>query len=181
MTNSLNTVMESLKGLGWVPTEDKIKELMEGDGVTVNSKGEIVKKEITMQDEVDEYLEMKRIMSEFESEVKKKAEKLKAYMKEQKITTLEGSKGKMVGFTAPTTSEIKTGLYSKYKLEDVEEILGKRRTKDVTDTVVNANKLEGLIKAGIINKDKADQIEKVKQTKTGAARFVVMNIKTSEK
>ncbi|WCS69270.1 hypothetical protein Goe20_01530 [Bacillus phage vB_BsuM-Goe20] len=122
---------------------------------------------------VDEYLEL----HQQQTELKKKMEALKApikdYMVENRLKSIKGTHGAAVALQEATASN-STSIYSNYEIGDVAPLLPKDLLNRVTESRVNSDTLEGILKSDkSLDKELIDQVKAAKIVKPGTARFTV--------
>lgn len=129
---------------------------------------------VDIQKEVDEYLDLHEQMSKLKQKQEKLKQSVRTYMTENSITRIEGTNGRAVAFQNATASN-STSCYTNYRLEDISKLLGSKLLKKVTETRVNSDKLEAMMKLDKegLGSDTIKRLKAAKISTPDTPRFVV--------
>ncbi|WCS70030.1 hypothetical protein Goe27_01520 [Bacillus phage vB_BsuM-Goe27] len=122
---------------------------------------------------VDEYLELHKQQTELKKKMEELKSPIKDYMVEKRLKSIKGTHGAAVALQEATASN-STSIYSNYEIGDVAPLLPKDLLNRVTESRVNSDTLEGILKSDkSLDKELIDQVKAAKIVKPGTARFTV--------
>lgn len=183
-TLDMEDIITIYKSNGWeLKSLDKnlVQDSVEQNNTIINEVGTPETKEESLDSEVleslDKYLELHKEQAKLKKEMDKHKKKVKAFMEENKLDELEGieEEGRVVFQKAKKS--LSTSLYSEYDYNDVAGILGKYNQvvilNQIAETRVNSEKLEGVIKAGLVSEDVGKELKEAKINPGESVRMVV--------
>lgn len=127
---------------------------------------------VSIQEEVDEYLALHEEQSKLKAKLEAKKKAIKAHMDHEGLKAIKGTDGKEV-YLQDATASNSTSRYTDYLLNDIQPVLEGSLLRTVTEIVVNADKLNGLLKMGKLPKEKVEEIKALKISIEGTPRFAV--------
>lgn len=159
---TLDTAVKKFEEHGWKPKEEKVVKTAEKNGVP-----------LSIQQEVDEYLKLHAEKAKLESKMNSLKKDIRQYMENNDVTAIAGTEGKQVYLQEAKASN-STSIYTDYELNQVMMALNDNELlRKVTEIRVNAEKLEGLLKMGVLPENKVEEIRSLKIVKKGTPRFAV--------
>ncbi|QQO41043.1 hypothetical protein 015DV002_89 [Bacillus phage 015DV002] len=129
---------------------------------------------LSVQQQVDEYLNLHTRMSELKNKMDEIKADVKKYMENNDLKSIKGSFGKRVELEDAKASN-STSRYTDYELEDVSEVLEEGILSQVTEVRVNADKLDSVLKIEDVSEDTVKKVKGLKVVKKGTPRFKVKN------
>lgn len=153
-----------------------IEDVTEKFTVSGWSKVEEPKKvaEVTedVQQAADLYLELHAKEKELKAQMEKLKSKIKPFMEEHDLDTINGTQGKQICLI-PSTASNSTNLYSNYDPAEISLLLPQEYYNDVVEARVNSEKLEALLKLDKLTATTKDAIKAAKIVKQGTPQFRV--------
>lgn len=197
---TVKSVTEAFKSAGWeevppeeddkviilelekwlkTPSENKTIAAAEGKGVSQQDQRVVqssVEQDIplSVQQQVDEYLNLHAQMSELKSKMDEVKTDVKKYMENNDLKSIKGTFGKRVELEDAKASN-STSRYTDYELEDVSAVLKEELLSQVTEVRVNADKLDSVLKIEDVPDDIVKKVKGLKVVKKGTPRFKVKN------
>ncbi|MGV3281481.1 DUF7376 domain-containing protein, partial [Staphylococcus epidermidis] len=129
---------------------------------------------LSVQQQVDEYLNLHAQMSELKSKMDEVKTDVKKYMENNDLKSIKGTFGKRVELEDAKASN-STSRYTDYELEDVSAVLKEELLSQVTEVRVNADKLDSVLKIEDVPDDIVKKVRGLKVVKKGTPRFKVKN------
>ncbi|QQO40531.1 hypothetical protein 000TH008_103 [Bacillus phage 000TH008] len=129
---------------------------------------------LSVQQQVDEYLNLHTRMSELKNKMDEIKADVKKYMENNDLKSIKGTFGKRVELEDAKASN-STSRYTDYELEDVSEVLEEEILSQVTEVRVNADKLDSVLKIEDVSEDTVKKVKGLKVVKKGTPRFKVKN------
>jgi uncharacterized small protein (DUF1192 family) len=123
-------------------------------------------------EEVDEYIALHEQISQLKSQLEKKKKGIRSYMESNNLKEIVGTQGKKV-YLQDCTASNATSIFTDYELIDLSAVMEQTYLEEVTETRVNGEKLEALLKLDKLPKDKVNDIKKLKIQNAGTPRFSV--------
>ncbi|QDP42937.1 hypothetical protein HWC53_gp152 [Bacillus phage vB_BmeM-Goe8] len=127
---------------------------------------------IGVQKATDSYLELQKQIAELKKEQDKYKESIRQYMDENDVTAIKGTYGQEV-YLQPAKKSNSTSRYTDYEMEDVVPLLDEELVRQVTETRINAEKLDAFLKVSKLPKERKDAIKANKISVPGTPRFAV--------
>lgn len=105
-----------------------------------------------IQEQVDEYVDLHKACKELESRLKKLRKEIEPFMEENELESIRNSAGNGAIHLEPSNMAIVTAQFTAYSPSILEQ-LGKEVAEMVMETVVDRDKLEAMVKLGVIQED----------------------------
>lgn len=122
---------------------------------------------------VDQYIELHKQAAELKSRMEELKKPVRTYMQENNHKKIKGTKGGSVVLQDATASN-STAIYSNYELGDIAPLVSADFLNKVTESRINSEKLEGLLKTHEgLDKETIEKIKEAKIVKPGTPRFTV--------
>ncbi|UPI13165.1 hypothetical protein [Bacillus phage SBSphiJ6] len=122
---------------------------------------------------VDQYIELHKQAAELKSRMEELKKPVRTYMQENNHKKIKGTKGGSVVLQDATASN-STAIYSNYELGDIAPLVSTNFLNKVTESRINSEKLEGLLKTHEgLDKETIEKIKEAKIVKPGTPRFTV--------
>ncbi|AYJ75798.1 hypothetical protein BSP18_164 [Bacillus phage BSP18] len=122
---------------------------------------------------VDQYIELHKQAAELKSRMEELKKPVRTYMLENNHKKIKGTKGGSVVLQDATASN-STAIYSNYELGDIAPLVSADFLNKVTESRINSEKLEGLLKTHEgLDKETIEKIKEAKIVKPGTPRFTV--------
>ena len=115
-----------------------------------------------MELHVDQYLSIYQECKKMQEQLDELREIIESYMKENKVDSLEGTRGQGKIELKQQERPIMNARYTTYSLDDISNVIPANMKKKCIVEVVDKDKLEALCKLGEVSND----ILQMKQTKT---------------
>jgi len=127
---------------------------------------------IGVQKATDSYLDLQKQIAELKKEQDKYKEDIRNYMDENNVKAIKGTYGQEV-YLQDAKKSNSTSRYTDYEMEDVIPLLDEDLVRQVTETRINAEKLDAFLKVSKLPKERKDAIKKTKIAVMGNPRFAV--------
>ncbi|QZA69614.1 hypothetical protein 035JT004_116 [Bacillus phage 035JT004] len=122
---------------------------------------------------VDQYIELHKQAAELKSRMEELKKPVRTYMQENNHKKIKGTKGGSVVLQDATASN-STAVYSNYELGDIAPLVSTNFLNKITESRINSEKLEGLLKTDEgLDKETIEKIKEAKIVKPGTPRFTV--------
>lgn len=174
-------VVEKFKEYGWqvvepepVPEPEVKVMAANSGGVDMEVANMAFSQNITIgvQKATDKYLELQKQIAELKKEQDKYKETVRAYMDENGVKAIKGTYGQEV-YLQDAKKSNSTSRYTDYEMEDVIPLLDEELVSQVTETRINAEKLDAFLKVSKLPKERKDAIKANKISIPGTPRFAV--------
>jgi len=127
---------------------------------------------IAAQKATDKYLELQKQIAELKKEQDEYKADIRQYMDDNGVKAIKGTYGQEV-YLQDAKKSNSTSRYTDYEMEDVIPLLDEELVRQVTETRINAEKLDAFLKVSKLPKERKDAIKKTKIAVMGNPRFAV--------